>query len=313
MKTTHSGMIETVKDQIVAAIKGTGNIVQATVDSVTQILATTIKDTGKVGTSVTDVIANVASGAIRGAVQVGADLGHAAKGIMLGVLRGTKQAGTAVLDTISHTAHVAIRDTAEVGGDVGAAATGLVEGAIEGAKELGVSAEDAAAAAADGALKAAGEVGSTAVDAVRKAVTKPIKGVKVVLKEPEMAKQHKLTNHRWLARVRASQAERHAQVGGIILSKVKWHRCPGRIQTDFVYEKQTIMNAELIKKALEIVGNPNILVNLISRRVRQLNAGGGADKPSLGGRHRNFWEWRTSRCAKLSRRKWAGKCRNWWH
>ncbi|MGB7768543.1 MAG: DNA-directed RNA polymerase subunit omega [Verrucomicrobiia bacterium] len=36
------------------------------------------------------------------------------------------------------------------------------------------------------------------------------------------------------------------------------------------------MNAELIKKALEMVGNPNILVNLISSRVRQLNAGGGA-------------------------------------
>ena len=35
------------------------------------------------------------------------------------------------------------------------------------------------------------------------------------------------------------------------------------------------MNAELTKKALEIVGNPNILVNLISRRVRQLNSGGG--------------------------------------
>lgn len=36
------------------------------------------------------------------------------------------------------------------------------------------------------------------------------------------------------------------------------------------------MNAEFIKKALEKVGNPNILVNLISRRVRQLNSGGGA-------------------------------------
>ncbi|HEX4342351.1 MAG TPA: DNA-directed RNA polymerase subunit omega [Verrucomicrobiae bacterium] len=35
------------------------------------------------------------------------------------------------------------------------------------------------------------------------------------------------------------------------------------------------MNAELTKKALEIVGNPNVLVNLVSRRVRQLNAGGG--------------------------------------
>lgn len=36
------------------------------------------------------------------------------------------------------------------------------------------------------------------------------------------------------------------------------------------------MNAELIKQALQKVGNPNILVNLISRRVRQLNFSGGA-------------------------------------
>ncbi|HOX56699.1 MAG TPA: DNA-directed RNA polymerase subunit omega [Candidatus Paceibacterota bacterium] len=35
------------------------------------------------------------------------------------------------------------------------------------------------------------------------------------------------------------------------------------------------MNAELVKKALEKVGNPNVLVNLISRRVRQLMSGGG--------------------------------------
>ena len=35
------------------------------------------------------------------------------------------------------------------------------------------------------------------------------------------------------------------------------------------------LNAEFCKKALEKVGNPNILVNLISRRVRQLSAGGG--------------------------------------
>jgi DNA-directed RNA polymerase subunit omega len=35
------------------------------------------------------------------------------------------------------------------------------------------------------------------------------------------------------------------------------------------------MNAELCRKAAEKVGNPNVLVNLISRRVRQLTAGGG--------------------------------------
>ena len=36
-----------------------------------------------------------------------------------------------------------------------------------------------------------------------------------------------------------------------------------------------VMNAELCKRAAEKVGNPNVLVNLVSRRVRQLNSGGG--------------------------------------
>lgn len=35
------------------------------------------------------------------------------------------------------------------------------------------------------------------------------------------------------------------------------------------------MNAELVKQALEKVGNPHILVNVISQRVRRLNSGGG--------------------------------------
>ena len=39
---------------------------------------------------------------------------------------------------------------------------------------------------------------------------------------------------------------------------------------------EKVLNAELTKKALEKVGNPNVLVNLVSRRVRQLNSGGGA-------------------------------------
>jgi len=33
------------------------------------------------------------------------------------------------------------------------------------------------------------------------------------------------------------------------------------------------LNAELLRQAAEKVGNPNILVNLVSRRVRQLIAG----------------------------------------
>ena len=41
------------------------------------------------------------------------------------------------------------------------------------------------------------------------------------------------------------------------------------------------MNAELCKKALEKVGNPNVLVNLVSRRVRQLTSGGTGSRPLL--------------------------------
>lgn len=36
------------------------------------------------------------------------------------------------------------------------------------------------------------------------------------------------------------------------------------------------MNSELCKQALAKVGNPNVLINLVSRRVRQLNSGGGS-------------------------------------
>lgn len=35
------------------------------------------------------------------------------------------------------------------------------------------------------------------------------------------------------------------------------------------------MNSDLVKKALAKVLNPNILVNMVSQRVRQLTAGGG--------------------------------------
>ena len=39
-------------------------------------------------------------------------------------------------------------------------------------------------------------------------------------------------------------------------------------------EKRIILKSELSDKALKLVGNPNVLVNLISRRVRQLSSGG---------------------------------------
>jgi DNA-directed RNA polymerase subunit omega len=41
------------------------------------------------------------------------------------------------------------------------------------------------------------------------------------------------------------------------------------------------MNAALVKKASEVIRNPNVLINLVSRRVRQLNAGAGGASRAL--------------------------------
>jgi len=48
------------------------------------------------------------------------------------------------------------------------------------------------------------------------------------------------------------------------------------------------LNSELCKQALAKVGNPNVLVNLISRRVRQPNSGGGSLSHPLVGETANL-------------------------
>jgi hypothetical protein len=50
-------MINSVKNDVVTAIKGTGDVAQAAADTVTKTLGTTIKDVGKTGASVTDATA----------------------------------------------------------------------------------------------------------------------------------------------------------------------------------------------------------------------------------------------------------------
>jgi len=41
------------------------------------------------------------------------------------------------------------------------------------------------------------------------------------------------------------------------------------------------LNSDYCRSALEKVGNPNTLVNLVSKRVRQLNSAGGASSRPL--------------------------------
>ena len=47
-------------------------------------------------------------------------------------------------------------------------------------------------------------------------------------------------------------------------------------------EQRAFLNSELCRQALTKVINPNVLVNLVSRRVRQLNSGsGGSSRPLI--------------------------------
>jgi len=41
------------------------------------------------------------------------------------------------------------------------------------------------------------------------------------------------------------------------------------------------LNSEICRRALIEVGNPNVLVNLVSRRVRQLTTGGSGSRPLI--------------------------------
>jgi len=58
-------MIESVKEEIVSAIKGTGDIVNAVVDTVTGTLTNTIKGTGAVATSLIGALSDTARASIQ--------------------------------------------------------------------------------------------------------------------------------------------------------------------------------------------------------------------------------------------------------
>src|SRR5207244_5376315 len=96
----NKGIMESVKDKMVGSIKGTGEVLNAAVDTVSGTLVTTIKGTGAVGTALTSTVSDVLRGAIMGTAQVGGDVG-AAKGGVVGVLKGTKEVGAETIDTVS--------------------------------------------------------------------------------------------------------------------------------------------------------------------------------------------------------------------
>jgi len=173
-----------IKDVIVEAIKNSGNVYTAAVDTVSLAVRHSLSAARQAGSSAVGAVTSVASGAMRGALECDSDLGEACKGILVGVLLGTRERGEAALRTISRTARSVIHHTSATGSDVTGATGGLVDGAIRSAKDSGEEVTRAASAAAQGALEGAEEVSYSAAEQVRTALKSSFEGVRIYLLPP---------------------------------------------------------------------------------------------------------------------------------
>src|SRR5690349_16849469 len=71
-----------------------------------------------------DAVSEVVRVALREAVERGADLGPAAKAVIMGVVRGSASKGETALRVLAHVARVIVHHTADRGGNLAAAAKG---------------------------------------------------------------------------------------------------------------------------------------------------------------------------------------------
>jgi len=100
MNKKHSGIIETVEDKSVAAIKGTGKIAETTEHAAANILAKTAKDTAKVGGEVGTAATGLATGAIEDVKKVGVKAERGTAAVAGGAFKAVGKVGTAAVDTV---------------------------------------------------------------------------------------------------------------------------------------------------------------------------------------------------------------------
>ena len=115
MNKSNSGVIETVKDKGVAAIKGTENIVETTVDSTAHILGTAVKDTAQVGGEIGTAATGLVTGAVKDVEKVGVGAEHATAAVAGGAVKAVGEVGTTTVNMFRKPAtKPASSDTAEV-------------------------------------------------------------------------------------------------------------------------------------------------------------------------------------------------------
>src|SRR2546422_11074096 len=99
---THASksLVLEVKESIVTAIEGAGNVSDTLTDVVTAVAVDTLHGTRAVGAEFLALGAGVITGAVHGVTETGSEAGNYARSIMVGVLRGTEAAGKASAETV---------------------------------------------------------------------------------------------------------------------------------------------------------------------------------------------------------------------
>jgi len=97
---TQTGVIETVKDKGVDAIKGTGDIAKTTMDTAAKVVEVTVKDAAKVGNEVGAAATGLVAGAIKDVKEVGVGAEKAVAAVADGAIKAVGDVASTTVSTV---------------------------------------------------------------------------------------------------------------------------------------------------------------------------------------------------------------------
>ena len=98
-------MIETVKDDGIAVVTGTGKVVGAAVDTTEKVVTTAVKDVAKVGVGIEHAAVAVGGGVIKGTEKLAVGTEHAVADIAGGAVKAVGDVSATVVNAARHTVH----------------------------------------------------------------------------------------------------------------------------------------------------------------------------------------------------------------
>ena len=124
-----------VNEDMLNTIKIAGDMLNATINSVSAMVNKLINDRGKTGEALIESLHSIISATICVVIETGTNLEDGVMALSIGVLKNFKSTGQGTLSSISAFSAAVIKSAADTEADVAVVARGLVSGVIFSAKE----------------------------------------------------------------------------------------------------------------------------------------------------------------------------------